>query len=407
MYKKDFKLFLSLMLWSLVPSIYMLLRLNIVTINNVDINVLGQLEWFDLIDEIIVTTLTVPLYSLLKKEKSSSYKNGIAFLLSFFVYLIFTIIVIFNVQSISRIMSAEFATEYLFLQSIVMLVSYISAFMIILFVLNDDYKVVRLLLVFKIILLFIGDYVLISRLSDIGAAYSEILANSILAITSFMLSYGKKYIRFGYCKLDWLADWAKRGFFSGVQIFLDNFIYAVMICKMVNVVSESGNYWVANNFIWGWLLVPIICLSEIIKKNDLEKLTFKNTWRFVSCIVFLWVVTLPLWKPFLLKTLGCDPKDILYIIYMVLPFYVTYLFSSCIDSWFVSKGLTLFNMINSFVVNIIYYGIVYVMFKLNWFNASITFVVLMFGFGMLVHFVVSICLYKINMKHLSKKTINM
>lgn len=398
MYKKDLNLFLSLMLWALIPSVYILLRLNIVTINSVDINILGQLEWFDLIDEVIVTALTVPLYSLLKKERSSSHKNGLAFLLSFLIYLFFTIIVIFNVQSISTIMNAEFATKYLLLQSIAMLVSYISTFMIILFVLNDDYKVVRLLLVFKILLLFFGDCFFIPRFLDTGASYSEIMVALILALTSFILSYNKRYIRFGKCSLNWIKDWVKRGFFSGVQIFLDNFIYAVMICKMVNIVSESGNYWVANNFIWGWLLVPILCLSEIIKKNNLEKLTFRNTWRFVLCIAFLWVVTLPLWKPFLLKILGSDPKDILCILYMVVPFYVTYLFSSCIDSWFISKGLIVYNMINSFIVNIIYYGIVYIMFKLNWFNENITFIILMFGFGMVVHFIVSISLYKFNIK---------
>lgn len=61
---KDLKLFLSLVVWMLVPSIYMLVRIKIVSINNVDINILGQLEWFDLIDEVITTMLIVPLYSV-------------------------------------------------------------------------------------------------------------------------------------------------------------------------------------------------------------------------------------------------------------------------------------------------------------------------------------------------------
>lgn len=30
-----------------------------------------------------------------------------------------------------------------------------------------------------------------------------------------------------------------------------------MISRMVNVVGEQGTYWVANNFIWSWLLLPI------------------------------------------------------------------------------------------------------------------------------------------------------
>lgn len=39
--KKDYKLFLILILWTLIPSIYLLVRMNIVSISNVDINVLG------------------------------------------------------------------------------------------------------------------------------------------------------------------------------------------------------------------------------------------------------------------------------------------------------------------------------------------------------------------------------
>ena len=86
--KSDLKLLISLIAWMLIPSIYLLIRMNIVSVNNVDINILGQMEWFDLIDEVITTMLIVPLYSLLSKEKSK-YKNGIAFLTSFLIYLFF------------------------------------------------------------------------------------------------------------------------------------------------------------------------------------------------------------------------------------------------------------------------------------------------------------------------------
>ena len=60
--------------------------------------------------------------------------------------------------------------------------------------------------------------------------------------------------------------WTRIGSFAGIQIFLDNFIYAVMVCRMVNAVSESGNYRVANNFIWGWMLIPLSCFVQIIQK---------------------------------------------------------------------------------------------------------------------------------------------
>ena len=68
MEKKDFKLYGSLLLYVLLPSIYLLIRMQIISINSVDINIMGQLEWFDLIDEILVTVLTAPL----KKDRSCS-----------------------------------------------------------------------------------------------------------------------------------------------------------------------------------------------------------------------------------------------------------------------------------------------------------------------------------------------
>ena len=53
--KNDIKILLALCLWTLMQSVYLLIRMNIVSVNNVDINILGQIEWFDLIDEIITT----------------------------------------------------------------------------------------------------------------------------------------------------------------------------------------------------------------------------------------------------------------------------------------------------------------------------------------------------------------
>lgn len=88
--KSDIKNFISLMLWTFMPSVYLLIRMNIVSVNHVDINILGQMEWFDLIDEIITTAFITPLYYLLKEKESK--KNGFSFVLSFGVYCLFTIL---------------------------------------------------------------------------------------------------------------------------------------------------------------------------------------------------------------------------------------------------------------------------------------------------------------------------
>ena len=102
--KNDIKIFLALCLWTLIPSVYLLIRMNIVAVGQVDINILGQMEWFDLIDDIITTAFITPLYYLLKNKDSK--KNGFSFMLSFGVYFLFTVIISLYIGNISAFMNA-------------------------------------------------------------------------------------------------------------------------------------------------------------------------------------------------------------------------------------------------------------------------------------------------------------
>ena len=392
--KSDLKLLISLVVWMLVPSIYLLVRMNIVSVNNVDINILGQMEWFDLIDEVITTMLIVPLYSLLSKEKSK-YKNGIAFLTSVLIYLFFTIMIVRHITGITSFMNAEYAKEYLLLQSISLVFSFVLTFVVLLLTINSDHKLVWILIIVKVIMLSICDSILIWKYKDIGAAYSEILVNVLLSIFSVFLIISKGYIGLRRTELSFLNEWFQIGKFAGLQIFLDNLIYAIIIVKMVNAVNEAGNYWVANNFIWGWLLVPVTCFSELIKKNNLSSISFKNTWRYGLMIVGLWVIIMPFWSIFINKAMAVDSNGIMPIVMLNMPFYITYIVSAFLDAWFISKGKTIYNMIISLIVNVVYYGIIYILFSRNVFAMNMSFIIYMFGGGMLVHMILSILLYNV------------
>ena len=398
--KKDFKLLISLIIWMLIPSIYLLIRMNIVSVNDVDINILGQMEWFDLIDEVITTMLIVPLYSLLSKEKSK-YRNGIAFLTSFIVYLFFTFIIVFHITRITRFMNAEYAKGYLLLQTISLIFSFVLTFIVLLLTINSDHKTVWILIIVRVVMLSICDYVFIGRFKDIGAAYSEIIVNILLSIFSICLIVKKGYIGLKRSKLSFFSEWFQIGRFAGIQIFLDNFIYAIMIVKMVNAVNEAGNYWVANNFIWGWLLVPVICFSELIKKNNLPSISFKNTWKYGFVIVGIWIITIPFWSGFINNAMAVDSNKIMPIVIMSMPFYLTYIVSAFIDAWFISKGKTIYNMFISVIVNVIYYGIIYILFKNGIFTMNMNFIIYMFGGGMVVHMMLSIIIYLIEIKRVS------
>lgn len=397
MTKKDFKLYGSLILYALLPSVYLLIRMQIVAVSGVDINIMGQIEWFDLIDEVLVTALTVPLYFLLKpdKEKTAPDKNCAAFLASFAVYTAFTIVVMMKIGSIAKFMNAENAVQYLFMQALSMLAGFVGTFMVMIFTLNDDDKLVRRLLVSRLCLQVVADWIFISSFKDVGAAYAEIAVNAVIGLIAVLSAYSKGYLKFAMPGKTFLKDWCKIGAFAGIQIFLDNFIYAVMVCKMVNAVSESGNYWVANNFIWGWLLVPVTCLVEVIKKNDKIRLTMKNCWRYLIMIFAVWLITMPRWKSFISGPMASDGNVIMKIVLPLVPFYITYMISAVIDGWFVSHGRTIYNAINSMIVNVGYYGIIYLAFKRGMFAENMMFIIGMFGCGMLVHMAASILMYRL------------
>ena len=58
-----------------------------------------------------------------------------------------------------------------------------------------------------------------------------------------------------------------------------------------------------------------------------------------------------------------------------------------------TKGKTIYNAGISLFVNVVYYGVVYIGFKNGLFETNMMFIIMMFGFGMVVHMLLSVALY--------------
>ena len=65
---------------------------------------------------------------------------------------------------------------------------------------------------------------------------------------------------------NWLKTWSQIGFYSGLESFIKNAVYLVVVLRAMNLLNEQGSYWVANTFIWSWLLLPILPLADLIKQ---------------------------------------------------------------------------------------------------------------------------------------------
>jgi Na+-driven multidrug efflux pump len=178
----------------------------------------------------------------------------------------------------------------------------------------------------------------------------------------------------------------------------------VMIARMVNVVEEQGTYWVANNFIWGWLLLPILQLGELIKQEvstDRENIRHNSLGYFGITLITsaLWFVSVPLWKPFMTYVLGFNDVEKLFdLVILLVSFYVLYAFQNVFDSTFYGLGKTNYMLFESVVTNAVYYGIAFVLYAFGAWTPTLTGIALLFGIGNAFDSVVSLCAYAFLLK---------
>lgn len=401
------KMWIALCALALVPAIYQTIRTAIAVSNSSisGIDIIGQMEWYDLIDETLKALLIVPLYSILSKVYKEDNKNFsrftfIAMLIVFSFYFIYNIGVFFYGTSLIKSMNPSevniFAIkEYLELETIAFMIGILPSFFNVIFVTINKAKNVYIFLVIQAILGIIGDFILIPNLGVNGIAINNIITNSLLAVVGFVILFIEKQITpswFNNSDSVLLLNWYKIGLFSGLQQFIDNIVYAIMISRMVNLVSEAGNYWVANNFIWGWLLIPISSLAEIIKSDYKEEKNTKrsNYYMIVTLSIIIWIISIPLWNPFLKNIEQLDNyQDIFSIIIKLWPFYIAYALCIIPDSIFIAKGKTYYNAINSILVNFVYYGIWFILYVTNSIQFDMLTIIMMFGFGMVFHLIIS------------------
>lgn len=404
----NFKLFISLCILSLFPAVYQTIRTFILS-NHVSVDafdVLGQMEWFDLINETFLAFLIVPLYSIfnkIMKMNKENFKYAVFQFGSiiFILFIIFQCIVYFYALRLIQFMNPDkidiyIASIYLRLETIAFIFGILSNIVKVVFVVTNRSRNIYIFLIVQMLLTILADFVLIPMFGVKGVAFSNMLINLVLSLIGIVILILEKNLRPAKLKKINRSDlktYIQTGFFSGMQQFIDNIIYAIMICKMVNMVSEQGNYWIANNFIWGWLLIPFSALSEVIKsdcKEGYASIRQSNYYSITIMVIVLWAITIPLWKWFYQTIEKLENYNTIFNITLQLfPFYIAYAFSIIPDNIFIGLGKTKYNAINSAIINFIYYGIFYLLYKMELISFTMHTIILMFGFGMVVHVLIS------------------
>jgi Na+-driven multidrug efflux pump len=243
-----------------------------------------------------------------------------------------------------------------------------------------------------------------------GIAICNLVVNAVVLAASIVIASlaneDEKILVFrrDCLSVQWMKEWMRRSAFSALESLVRNLAFSIMIIRMVNVVSEQGNYWVANNFIWNWLLLPSSALYEVIQKEigaNESNIKTKTFGYLLLTIIFtlFWFVTIPTWKPFVHMVMNVDGYQTVYDITLWQTlFYIIFIFNRICDGTFYGLGRTELMLIQSLTVNILYYGLMFVLYVSGVYEPTLTKISLMFGGGLALDFIPTIVLYWIELK---------
>lgn len=402
--KINYRLYASLLFMGLCPALYGALRIYFLgqMPDASAYSIAGQLGWLNLIYEVVQEAILLPLYFFLGQVAADrvAFANRVrsGLLLSAGLYTAMAAVIWIWVKPLLQWMAASpdiryASAVYIRIESVANIFGVLSSFALV--TLSRE-KYLYLFTTARLVLSVVSDSLLISslpfslRLGVNGIGYSNILVNGFLFAVAMALLARESIPIVGGGKLSfgWLRELGKVGGLSGFESFVRNAAYMVMVVRMVNVVQTQGIYWVANGFIWSWLLLPVTQLGELLEqlvyiriaqqggheglpqgdKQDPEPADDRCYLEVPACPV-----------PHRLRACGDLLLDQLIIL---LGFYVVYAFQNVVDSMFYGLGKTQYLLFQSVVTNAVYYGGAFLLYQMGLWTPSLTGIALMFGCGM-------------------------
>lgn len=421
LHRFNFRLYLALFLTDLLPTIYTTVRIHYLgqLPNTRGVDIASQLQWVNVILEVVQEAIIKPLYFCIgltignARETQNKVKSGL--LVTFLTYMICAAIIAGAATPLTNWLAQDEklvskTVEYVRLELIGLVISNLVEFFMVVFVLLNAQRHIYVILAMKMSLsilldtFFLSESISVSlKLGANGIAYTNITT----ATVTFLYAICVFCRMYGWClatpSFAWLRDWSFVGLFSGLDSFIRNASYLLMVIRMMNVLKKQGTFWLANTFVWSWLLLPFLSLSKVLiqdtaKTNDVMDHRIKTLAYYViaCCIAAVWCATIPGWKGFFGVVLNIrETSQVFYLASILAPFYMLYMVNTLMDSVFYGKGNTQMLAIQSIITNIVVFGTAFVLFETGVFEPSLTSIAILFGVGITVDFFLTFGLYYI------------
>ena len=416
----DYKLWLVLILSSFVPLIYSTTRIHFIgdLPDSWAFSIAAQVAWLNVGYEVLSEALLIPLAFIFGqvisniKLLSQRIRGALAVIL--LSYAIVTVFVLAFAPQMVIAMKQDIAlqvktVEYIRLESVAIFISGIYVFCNLLFLLKNRQRILYGLLAMQAVLTILCDTFFVSQftfslqMGIVGIAFSNIIVNFLLVITSVvcirhigLLSSCEQKVSGNY---EWLKEWFRIGWKSGLESLVRNTAFIVMILQLVNQVQQAGTYWIANQFIWGWLLFPVLALGQLVKRDaatsgGLSCQRVNSYLMLTFGIVFIWLLSAPYWSEFIHSVMGIqDPDAVVQLVWLMTGFYIVFALNNVIDSYFYGTGRTDLMLYQSLIVNSVFYGSAFVLYRIGVFIPTLDRIAIMFGIGIALDAVITWVLY--------------
>jgi len=418
----NWKLYLALLVTAVLPTVYTTVRINFLGDLPGDwgFNIASQLAWVNLMLEVIQEALILPLFYCIgitianKEQTINRVRTGMA--VTFGLYIAFTVFILLFANQLVELMAQnpdtiDATATYIRLEMFGSTLFSLVRFLIIVFILMDMrihiYAILGIQVFFSILFdsLFLSSLDFSLELGVNGIAYSNAIASFFSLIYATIVFSKKMDMNLSDWKSNydytWMKEWWNVGKFSGIDSFVRNIFYMLFIVRMMNVVEEQGTYWVANGFIWGWLLLPFYPLGDLLKQDTSQPETIdhkEKTFAYfgiATAMCTLWILTIPIWGLFMSGVMNiADYEKVTGLVLILLPFYILYSYNTLMDSVFYGKGRTELLAYQSIITNITVYGTAFLLFQANVFSPTLTSIALLFGTGIVVDSIVTLVMYR-------------
>ncbi|MDA0024501.1 MATE family Na+-driven efflux transporter [Brachyspira hyodysenteriae] len=416
----NFRLFIVLMIQALMPSIYSTFRIYLLDSypSASGINIASQQMWLGIIYEVFEEAIMAPLFFFFGKikDKNSDEEKYIfinkvrsSILIITFIYIVMAFIINVFAGNLVTVMKQQTelylqTTTYIRLESLANIAVVLFHLVIIVHTALENYKSIFVITTIKMFLtiildiLFVSQYSISLNLGVNGIAYNNIISNLISVIIALILLNKSGYNIFDKIKLQFL--WNKKvsslNVISGLESFYRNLIYSIVLVRMINIVGEQGNYWVANSFYWAWLLIPINQIGTLVR-TDLSKDHNRSLKPYVlltTICVLIWIALIPTYKYFMKYIMNAQNlESVMSLIMILFPFYIFYAYYNIISNLLYAIGQIKYMLLQSFIVNTFFNIPYFILYLKGAYEITLLNITLRFGLAILISTVIIYIIY--------------